>query len=229
MGDFPTKGVKLHYHFAKLHLFHHVFRGLKPGMTASSVLPIPGYFRHAASEAVSAAIFILDLLLHDTDVRNGLIGVPHYFHTMITFAGHFLLEAATKYGDQLSTNQSYVFDLVQNVINLFHVTPCIEQHPIHRMAIGLDRKLQDCRGAQSQASNFQAQSNTQPDYASMRSGTNYWGPDADSSGQAYPNQSDISYAGNPGFASMDDGSNLGLSFPAFGEFDYPDMRMNFLL
>lgn len=221
--------MNLHFHFAKLHLFHHVFRGLKPASTAGSVLPIPGYFQSAALGAVSAALSILDLLLNDSDLRNGLIGVPHYFHTMITFAGHFLLEASTKYGEQLATNQSYVFNLIQNVINLFHNTPCIEQHPIHRMATGLDRKLQDCQSTKSEITPVPMHTNMNPEFTSTRSSTSYWGTDAGSNAQTYSNQPEYIYGGNANYTTLDDGTNLGLTFPAFGEFDYPDMRMNFLL
>ena len=209
-------------------MFHHVFRGLKPGNTTGSVLSIPVYFRPAAIGAVTASISILEFLLDDADLRNSLIGVPHYYHTMITFAGHFLLEASTKYGEQLSTNQSFVFGLIQNVINLFQATPCIEQHPIHRMATGLDRKLQNCQRAKGEYNSVPAYAAAHPDLASASSSTTYWAPDAGNNGLTYQSQQPpFGFAGNNNFANVNDGSNLALTFPAFGEFDYPDMRMNF--
>lgn len=194
-------------------------------------MPIPGYFRLAALGAVSAAISILEFLLHDADLRNSLIGVPHYFHTMITFAGHFLLEASTKYGEQLSSDQSYVFSLIQNIIHLFHTTPCIEQHPIHRMAVGLDRKLQDCQGAKNGSMSYSDQSiHSSLAFApAPRESASFWGMNNGSANQTYRNHPPLNYGGEEDFALLHDTSDLSLSFPAFGEFDYPDMRMNFLL
>ena len=149
---------------------------------------------------------------------------------MITFAGHFLLEASTKYGEQLSSDQSYVFNLIQNIIHLFRTTPCIEQHPINRIAVGLDRKLQDCQGAKSESTSFPGQANIHPSLAfAPRESTNYWNMDASSGTQTYRGQPPLNYGGDEDFATVDDNSGLSVSYPAFGEFDYPDMRMNFLL
>lgn len=73
IGEFPTKGVILHHHLAKLHLHSHVFRGLKGA-------PVPPYFQDSAVAAVSAATSIVEMLLSDYDIREGLAGIPHYIH-----------------------------------------------------------------------------------------------------------------------------------------------------
>jgi len=72
---------------------------------------------------------------------------------MFAFAGHFLLEVSTKYTDQLSLNREIIFGLIENMISLFHMTPCIAQHPIHRMAEGLGGKLRACREGSRGAGN----------------------------------------------------------------------------
>jgi hypothetical protein len=73
IGEFPTKGVILHHHLAKLHLHSHVFRGLKGS-------PVPPYFQESAVAAISAATSIIEMLLTDHDVREGLVGIPHYMY-----------------------------------------------------------------------------------------------------------------------------------------------------
>lgn len=85
---------------------------------------IPHYFINPASTAVTAAISILELILKDDDLRNSLVGVPHYFHTMIAFAGVVLLKASGKYHAQLSIDLESIFNLTSRVISLFRSTAC---------------------------------------------------------------------------------------------------------
>ena len=79
----------MHYHFGKLYLGHHVFRGLEAS-------PIPPYFVSVATDARDAALNIFALILDNEAFRNNIVGMPHYFHIMISFAGHFLLEICMK-------------------------------------------------------------------------------------------------------------------------------------
>ncbi|KAL8823050.1 MAG: hypothetical protein Q9191_006229 [Dirinaria sp. TL-2023a] len=105
----------------------------------------------------------------------------------------------------------------------------LKQHPIHRMAVGLDRKLQNCQGAKSEPMSYSAES-IHPSLAfTSRESASYWGMDNGSANQTYHNQPPLNYGADQDFATLHDTSDLSLSFPAFGEFDYPDMRMNFLL
>jgi hypothetical protein len=136
IGDFPKRGLQLHYHFGKLYLGHQVFKGLN-GET------IPPYFLTAANMAHEAAVAIFEMILHD-DLQQSLIGMPHYFHIMIAFAGHFLLEVTQNYPAQLSFVPDQNFELIQKVLGLFQDIPAVPQHPICRMTPGLTRKLHEC-------------------------------------------------------------------------------------
>lgn len=132
IGNFPSKGVLLHYHFAKLHVCSYVFRGLVN-------MPIPAHFLEIAFAAVTAATSILELLLEDDDLRSSLAGVPHYFHTMIAFACVFLLKVATTHSDQLLVNLDNVFALTARVAKQFRATSAGKWHLVHRMADGLEK------------------------------------------------------------------------------------------
>lgn len=136
IGDFPMKGLQMHYQFSKLYLGHHVFKGLKGDA-------VPTYFLQSACMARDAAIEIFDMILRDHELQQSLVGMPHYFHIMIAFAGHFLLEICNKYHEQLGLDLKQNFDLIGSVLTLFQNLACIPQHPISRMTGGLARKLSD--------------------------------------------------------------------------------------
>ena len=138
IGDFPKRGLQLHYHFGKLYLGHQVFKGLNGEM-------IPPHFLTAAGMAHEAAVAIFEMILHE-DLQKSLIGMPHYFHIMIAFAGHFLLEVTQNYHTQLSIAPNQNFELIQKVLELFQDIPAVQQHPICRMTPGLTRKLRECVG-----------------------------------------------------------------------------------
>lgn len=127
----------MHYQFGRLYLGQHVFRGLKGD-------PIPMHFMSAASMARDAAVTIFEMLLSDTSLQDSMVGVPHYFHIMIAFAGHFLLEVCEKYAEQLSIDLDAMLQLMGKVLSIFTQLPAIPQHPICRMSAGLGRKVLDC-------------------------------------------------------------------------------------
>jgi hypothetical protein len=131
IGDFPTKGVILHHHFAKLHLYSHVFRGLKGG-------DVPPHFRESAAAAVSASTAIVEMLLSDPDVRESLVGIPHYIHSMIAFACVFLLKVATQHSGQY-IEDGFVLDLTARVVQQLRSTSSGKYHLTHLMADGLEK------------------------------------------------------------------------------------------
>ena len=133
IGEFPTKGANLHHHLAKLHLHSHVFRGLK-GNT------VPPYFQDSARAAVAAAISIIELVLVDHDIRSGLVGIPHYIHSMIAFACVFLLKVSTQYPAQY-VEDAVIFDLTTKAVQQFRATPVGKWHLVHMMAEGLEKML----------------------------------------------------------------------------------------
>lgn len=146
IGNFPSKGILLHYHFGKLHLYSHVFRGLKSG---DLIEHIPSYFKDAASTAVSHATTILELLLGDADIRRSIIGVPHYFHTMVAFACVVLLKVADRYRDDLGIDVATTHSLIQRVFDFFRHVNCGQYHLVPWMADGLAKMLAQSSAAQS--------------------------------------------------------------------------------
>lgn len=124
----------MHHQFARLYLGHHVFRGLEGS-------PIPPYFVTVATDARNAALNIFALILENDSFRTNILGMPHYFHIMISFAGHFLLEVCLKYREQLNIIAEEDFRRVSNVVALFAQTPATPQHPISRITSGLMRAL----------------------------------------------------------------------------------------
>src|SRR6478752_4741008 len=91
IGGFPRKGIVLHYNFAQLYLYSHVFRGI------SKDDHIPHYFLDCALNGIKAATTIIDKFLNDPDITSGIVGMPSYVHSMTAFASMFLTKVATKY------------------------------------------------------------------------------------------------------------------------------------
>ncbi|KAL8398591.1 hypothetical protein RB596_005936 [Gaeumannomyces avenae] len=133
IGEFPVKGALIHYHFAKLYLFSHVFRGLSPEEA------IPAVFRSAATGAVAAATAIVELLLTDAHIRAGLRGMPSYLHAMTAFACVFLLKIATKRRTDCLVEVSLVSELAGKLVNQFRSVGVGKWHLVHLMAQGLEQ------------------------------------------------------------------------------------------
>ncbi|KAL1612673.1 hypothetical protein SLS60_000902 [Paraconiothyrium brasiliense] len=131
IGEFPTKGVILHHHLAKLHLHSHVFRGLKG-------TPVPPHFQGSASAAVSAATSTVEMLLADYDIRESLVGIPHYLISMIAFACVFLLKVASQHSGQY-IDDTVVYDLTTKAVQQFRATSVGKWHLVHMMAEGLEK------------------------------------------------------------------------------------------
>ncbi|KAL4967111.1 uncharacterized protein BDV14DRAFT_207611 [Aspergillus stella-maris] len=201
IGEFPKRGLQLHYQFGKLYLGHQVFKGLHGR-------PIPPHFLTAATMAHDTAAAIFEMILGEPELQEGLVGMPHYFHVMIAFAGHLLLEICQNYYEQLGIKVHEDFQLINGALNLFRNTQCIPQHPIWRMTPGLNRKLQDCAasiGAAVSSATEPIGLNIQPVIPGQQDALYY--PPV----QAQPTQ------------PLDE-----LLFTDFGEFNFPDLTSNFM-
>jgi hypothetical protein len=121
IGYFPRKGALLHFHFAKLHLYSHIFRGLN-GDT-----PVPHYLLDCANEAVLVAIATLELILSDSDIAAGVVGMPSYLHCMTAFACMFLIKVAVKYGSEL-VDPDRVLNLTTTLVQHFQTLPTGRWH-----------------------------------------------------------------------------------------------------
>ncbi|KAF4964012.1 hypothetical protein FZEAL_10896, partial [Fusarium zealandicum] len=139
IGGFPRKGIILHYNFAQLYLYSHVFRGL------SKDDPIPHYFLDCALKAISTATAIIDRFLHDPDVASGIVGMPSYVHSMTAFASMFLTKVAIKYDDLVERDK--VFDLIAGLVQQFRSQPAGKWHLANLMISGLERMAQTLKPA----------------------------------------------------------------------------------
>jgi hypothetical protein len=123
-----------------------VFRGLKGAS-------VPSYFQDSAVAAVTAATAIIETVLTDNDIREGLVGIPHYIHSMIAFACVFLLKIAAQYSGQY-IEDIFAFDLTTKAVEQFRSTPVGKWHLVHLMAEGLEKMLAKKTMTPSTASKF---------------------------------------------------------------------------
>ncbi|KAE8382748.1 hypothetical protein BDV26DRAFT_288305 [Aspergillus bertholletiae] len=210
IGDFPRKGLELHYRFGKLYLGHQVFKGLHGK-------PVPMHFVSAANMAHDAAIGIYEMILNDPQLKDSLVGMPHYFHIMIAFAGHLLLEICHNHHEQLSIILHDELHLINAVLHLFRNQHCIPQHPIRRMAPGLSRKLSSCAarlGITTLSEGHQALDNA---YGAPVAGRAF------SNGSHHLEKEPTQFPVESMGPQMDD-----FLFGDIGEFTFPDLTSNFL-
>lgn len=101
---------------------------------------IPPHFEENAIAAVAAATSVVEMLLDDPDVRDGLVGVPHYIHSMIAFACVFLLRVSIQHKGQY-TNDETINDLTTKAAQQFRSTAVGKHHLVHLMAEGLEKMI----------------------------------------------------------------------------------------
>ncbi|KUJ10169.1 uncharacterized protein LY89DRAFT_701095 [Mollisia scopiformis] len=95
IGNYPRKGVSLHYHFAKLYLCSHAFRGISNNNAATNAMSRE--MREVADNAVLSATSILRSINTDVEFQSFMSDLPLYFDTMIAFASVFLFRITTSY------------------------------------------------------------------------------------------------------------------------------------
>ena len=158
--------------------------------------------------AHDTAVSIFEMILSEPELQEGLVGMPHYFHVMIAFAGHLLLEICQNYYEQLAIKIQDDFQVINSALNLFRNTQCIPQHPIWRMTPGLNRKLHDC-----------AASIGVPVPSTVPVG-------GLSAQDAIPGHEALYYPQGPGGEASQPLDEL--LFADFGEFNFPDLTSNFM-
>ncbi|KAL1301821.1 hypothetical protein AAFC00_006009 [Neodothiora populina] len=164
IGNFPSRGVLLHYNLAKLHLHSHVFRGL--GDSA-----VPPHFHNSAVTAANAATQIFELLLTDVSLRDGLVGMPHYTHTMIAFACGFLMQIISKY-DSTFVSPPTVHDLIGRLVEQFRSMPTGTWHLVRLLAEGLEKMAKaSLRNQQSRPMGGYQSHAAPPNNGQMQNGT----------------------------------------------------------
>lgn len=141
VGNYPRKGVGLHFNLAKLYLCSHAFRGAPSNGSVQS--DIPQELDDIANTAVLSATSILRVIVSDGELQTYLNGLPLYFDTMIAFAVVFLLKVATKYSEIVRIDATKMLDLVeQTVIVLRRITTHMHrQHLLVYIADGTEKLL----------------------------------------------------------------------------------------
>ncbi|OKL60343.1 Transcriptional activator of proteases prtT [Talaromyces atroroseus] len=135
---YPSKGVVLHYHFAKFQLNSLALRALSPTNT-----PVFSMDRkECANAAISAAMACLTMVLEEQDVRDAIVGVPIFTHTMVTFSAVFLLKVAVNWNSAyLNIDGRQVRHTVERVIELMNCVSAGERHLTRHIARGLGKML----------------------------------------------------------------------------------------
>ncbi|KAL4897258.1 hypothetical protein BDV59DRAFT_87009 [Aspergillus ambiguus] len=136
---YPSKGVVLHYHFAKFQLNSLSLRALSPSNT-----PVFSMDRkESANIAISSAMACLNMVLEEPDIRDAIVGVPIFTHTMVTFSAVFLLKVAVNWNSAyLSLDGRQVRHLVERVIELMNCVSAGERHLTRHIARGLSKMLE---------------------------------------------------------------------------------------
>ena len=131
LHTYPSKGVLLHYFFAKLQINALALRAFKGLFSAER--------RVAANQAISSAMSTLSLVLEDDDVRHIIMCAPIFTHTMISFSAMFMLKVALK--TELEIDVDRVQLLVERVIAFMQNAVASENHLTKHIAKGLERML----------------------------------------------------------------------------------------
>ncbi len=198
--------------------------------------------------AHGAAISIFEFILNNNDLRGSLVGVPFYFHVMISFAGHFLL-SCSQYREQLSIDVGSNLNLLGNVIQLFKSIPCISHNPLQKMAAALERRHFECQTIVDRYKGLASANNTQ--HGSNQINVNQWNnsiptTNSGTSNGGYRNDHDArmsslhhamdvgstsahlgQIADGFGTVSPNGDTTLDMVFQDFGGFDFPDLQINF--
>lgn len=113
VGNYPRKGVRLHYHFAKLYLCSHAFRGAySPESTVYNISPELEEF---ANLAIHSATAILRTIIDDKEFQSFLHGLPAYYDTMMAFAVVFLVKVLAKDSPAVRIDRTGTYELMDRL------------------------------------------------------------------------------------------------------------------
>lgn len=99
--------------------------------------------KESANIAISSAMACLNMVLEEPDIRDAIVGVPIFTHTMVTFSAVFLLKVAVNWNSAyLSIDGRQVRRLVERVIELMTCVSAGEKHLTRHIARGLSKMLE---------------------------------------------------------------------------------------
>lgn len=111
--------------------------------TISSTATLPSSLRPLASHAINSAHQVLVIVLEEPSIRDSMVGVPLYLHTVIAFAVVFLIKMSSRWagiGVSIDPAQK-TKPLIENVIALFRSCQAGQAHVLYAMADGFERLL----------------------------------------------------------------------------------------
>jgi hypothetical protein len=138
IGEYPEKGVILHYHFAKLQLNSLVFRGINRH-------PLTTDRREFAATAISSAVTTMTVVLDEPAIYKALVGVPLYIHAMLAFSAVFLLKASSRWKQSVGisvVDANEVTASTERIIELLGNAVASERHLTFHIARGLQKRLE---------------------------------------------------------------------------------------
>ncbi|KAM0330222.1 hypothetical protein ACHAQA_004397 [Verticillium albo-atrum] len=139
ISQYPAKGVKLHYHFARLQLFSVCLRGLTP---TDQFLMSPER-RHFIDSALASASAALQLILNDPDMRRAVIGVPLYLLTAMAYAAIFLMKVQSEWkAAEFNISFTEVVTLLEATVSLLNDSQGCVRHVAHYLGKGLNTMLE---------------------------------------------------------------------------------------
>lgn len=99
--------------------------------------------KESANIAISSAMACLNMVLEEPDVRDAIVGVPIFTHTMVTFSAVFLLKVVANWNTvYLNIDGRQVRRLVERVIDLMTCVSAGERHLTRHIARGLGKMLE---------------------------------------------------------------------------------------
>lgn len=188
-GSYPSKGIMLYYHFARVHLNSLALRALPP-LSSGSWTTLSYNRFEAIRLAIAAATSALTLVLEDHDLRCAMPVVPVFTHTMFAFCATFLLNMARALDNiaqvlspllvSASLDLGLNFNICQTVLLvrksadfLANVAENLnEKHLMNHIVQGINELLDrmDATGATASAATFPMDGSVEPDFLQMPSG-----------------------------------------------------------
>ncbi|SCO34708.1 related to Transcriptional activator of proteases prtT [Fusarium fujikuroi] len=146
IGDYPRKGVVLHYHFARLLLFSVCLQGLQPTDDYLISLERQDFINTAVESACAA----LRLILEDSDMRRAVVGVPLYLLTTIAYSSIFLIKVCSSWrAVVVHLSVEDVVNLVGPIISMLNATQAYARHVAHYIGQGLSTMLDRLKSGES--------------------------------------------------------------------------------
>ncbi|CAK7201812.1 hypothetical protein SEUCBS139899_004527 [Sporothrix eucalyptigena] len=120
--------VGMHFHFAKLYLCAHAFRGVSS--ISAEMVTVPPETEEFADAAVYSAHSVLRSLVSSTEMQAHLARLPTYFATMVAASGVFLLKMTIRRPANIRIDKADTSSLLDQVAQVL-TSMTAGMHPQH--------------------------------------------------------------------------------------------------